>query len=85
MPNERSRWVLLGRDIGSASGWDQHDTFVFGLYDFTPAEGLGLPSGDVTIDVIAGTIGIHNDNGSLIESADLITALKDAKQVSPEA
>jgi hypothetical protein len=36
MENERIRWYLMGVDIGTASGWDQMDTFSMIIYDFIP-------------------------------------------------
>jgi hypothetical protein len=34
---ERIEWVVLGRLIGTGTGWDQQDELSFTIYDFEPS------------------------------------------------
>jgi hypothetical protein len=77
-------WIICGRAIGRASGWDQSDTFSFMLYDFEPAVGFNGPSGDVLFDVVNGTIESFNDDGTVKLSCDLIDAIKDLQVARQE-
>lgn len=70
-----TEWKLIGRIAGTATGWDQQDTFIITLYDFKPAKGVKLPSGDVTVDFEAGTVCVHDADGEPIETADIVAAL----------
>jgi len=73
---ERLSWIVCGRQIGSASGWDQADTFVIQLYDFEPGEGYVGPSGDcVAIDFENVTIETFDNAGERVISVDLIDAI----------
>lgn len=72
---ERSEWTVLGRMIGTATGWDQADTFVIALYDFQPAKGVALPAGILTIDFANGTAETFDDNGVVLVSKDIVAAV----------
>lgn len=59
MPNQDPEDVIiLGTHIGAETGgWEQIDTFVILLYDFTPNEigrSLGMIAGDLQIDFESG-------------------------------
>lgn len=73
--SERLDWELMGRLIGTATGWDQHDTWIMMLYDFEPLEGLALPSGDVTFDFERGTATTYNDDGVATDVVDFLDAI----------
>lgn len=73
---EMMDWIVCGRAVGSASGWDQSDTFAMMLYDFKPAEGYNGPAGDVLFRFENGTIESFNKDGSVKLSADLIDGIK---------
>lgn len=75
MSEERLPWNLLGREIGTATGWDQADTFIVQLYDFVPASGVDLPEGTLTIDFESGDAMTHDDEGNVTASKDLVSAL----------
>ena len=55
---EREEYTILGRLLGTATGWDQADDWAITLYDFEPAEGVMLPK--------CRTLFIAYDTGSLI-------------------
>lgn len=71
-------WIVCGRAIGSASGWDQSDTFELMLYDFVPAAGVNIPEGTVTFRFENGTVHTWKDDGSVDWQGDLIDTIKDA-------
>ena len=82
---ERSEWIILGRVVGTATGWDQADTFVMQLYDFEPADGVGLPSNScISFDFEHGKAETFDDAGKLDVSLDIITALLGAKQANKQ-
>lgn len=67
---------VLGRAIGTATGWDQADTFAITLYDFTPYEKFkDLPSGDVVICFETGKIETFDDDGEISVSVDIVSIL----------
>lgn len=76
---KRQDWVVCGRAIGSATGWDQSDTFGLMLYNFKPAPGYSGPTGEtVVFHFERGTIESFKGDGTVKESVDLIDAIKDA-------
>lgn len=73
-------WIVCGRSIGKASGWDRSDTFELMLYDFEPAPGVGIPASEcLTFRFENGTIEKYADNGEIVWSADLLDTLQSAK------
>jgi hypothetical protein len=68
-------WTILGREIGTATGWDQADTFIMQLYDFMPAAGVDLPSGTISINFETGMVESWDDNGQIIKARDIVTAV----------
>jgi len=38
---------ILGRKIGTYTGWDQSDPFTIQIYDFVPVEEVNLPAVDL--------------------------------------
>lgn len=38
--------IVLGRTLGTCLGWDQANDFALVYYNFTPAEGIKLPTAD---------------------------------------
>lgn len=70
--SDRFNWTVCGRAIGTATGWDQIDTFTIVLYEFIPAEGLELPTGDASIDFESGKMETFDDEGVCLESVDFI-------------
>lgn len=52
---------VLGRTIGTASGWDQVDDEILFFYDFVPNAKVMLPSGDLQWDYLNGIIEVIRD------------------------
>lgn len=46
MDRSRIELVILGRRIGTYSGWDIDDTAAFSFYDFEPIGGFDVPPSD---------------------------------------
>jgi hypothetical protein len=79
--SERQEWIILGRVIGTATGWDQGDTFVIQIYDFEPAPGVNLPADEcISFDFEKGLAQTYDDAGQTKESFDIISALQGARQ-----
>lgn len=56
MSDTRQPYHILGRLAGTATGWDQQDTFAMTLYDFEPAKGCTIPAtNNLLIDFEEGT------------------------------
>lgn len=75
-------WVIMGRAIGTASSWDQVDTWEIVLYDFTPAGGVALPTGDVNFNFETGLATTYSDSGTIIETVDIVDAIAHLPQTS---
>lgn len=75
----RLEWVICGRFIGYASGWDQLDTLTMQLYDFEPVEGCLIAPGDVCIYFDNGMVEVVDDSGDVTFSMDLLEAIKDCQ------
>lgn len=74
--SKRSDWKLLGRTIGTGTGWDDNDFIAFVIYDFEPRTGLALPKGNVYVDLTQGTMQLTDDKGVAFEVVDLVQALQ---------
>lgn len=82
--NKPEETTILGRHVGTSTGWDQGDTFAIVLYDFKPAEGIDIPAGDLNVDYDTGKMSIWKDDGSgKTWEADMITVLAKLPQVLP--
>lgn len=73
--DEMVDWIVCGRAVGRASGWDQSDTFTLMLHDFEPADGCVIPPGTPVFRFENGTVETYNDDGSVAWSMDLIGAI----------
>lgn len=82
---EIHNWTVMGREVGTASGWDMSDTFAMMLYDFSPAKGYVGPSGDVLFNFEAGTIESFKADGTVIQSVDMLDAIKDLPRTIAKA
>lgn len=83
----RQKWIICGRVIGTATGWNQSDTsFAMSLFDFKPAKGVALPAGDHFISFEDGTVEYWDEGGETVtQSFDLIDALQNAERRKPKA
>lgn len=76
MSRKRLEWTVLGRKVGTATGWDQADTFVMTLYDFQPATGVDLPTAEfMTFDFEHGTAETFDETGKVTFTTDLVAAI----------
>lgn len=66
--------TVLGRVIGTSTGWEQADTFALILYGFEPADNVDLPAGDPCINFETGKIEYWNESG-VEHSFDLLNVL----------
>jgi hypothetical protein len=76
--NKRCPWRLLGRVVGTATGWDQVDHDEIALYDFEPCPFLvpWLPKGDVSFNWTEGLAKYYDpDTGDVKQRVDLIPIL----------
>lgn len=73
---ERSEFRVLGRKVGSASGWDDVTDHGIILYDFQPAPGVPIPPGDTVFEFESGVIE-QSDESGVIWSKDMIEVLRD--------
>lgn len=74
---ERMDVTIMGRRIGTASGWDVPVDHMLCFYDFVPEPGVPIQS-DVTLAVCfdSGTFETYNDdNGEVVWSADAVPIL----------
>lgn len=79
MENKRLTYTILGRNIGTATGWDELDLDVMVLYEFEPAEGINLPKGDLYVNYIKGIFQNAEDDNSV--AFDMIDVLKNVERV----
>jgi hypothetical protein len=74
MSDERVPWIVLGREIGTGTGWDgELDSFT--IYNFKPEHEVKLPEGDLHIDFIKGLFLQYTDDGEETFQADMIEIL----------
>jgi hypothetical protein len=87
MADERTEFTVLGRLIGTATDWDSDNGWSLMLYDFTPADGVDLPSGSISIDFEEGAIdGFESDGVTATTTRDIIDVLgrvKKAEETKP--
>lgn len=75
--DEDKDWIICGRLIGTATGWDQDDTFSMQVYGLKPDSAYQGPVADcVTFDFEKGLAQSFTDNGDVASSIDLIEAVK---------
>lgn len=68
--SERIDVIILGRRLGTASGWDGDPGEIFWYYDFQASPGINLPFQDLAIDFNGGYIGTTNpDDGEFVKES----------------
>lgn len=78
--DKRMEVSLLGRKLGTASGWDGDLGECMWFYDFEPAESVILPKGELQVDFIRGLLGIQDgESGEIIEPKDIVEFLHGVK------
>lgn len=79
--DERIEVDILGRNLGTASGWDGEPFETIWFYDFEPSEGIDLQKGQLQVNFQTGEIGIADDGGEVQLPLDIISFLSEvAKQ-----
>ena len=79
--DKRVEWILLGRKIGTGTGWDDVDVLVITIYDFEPAQFCKLPIGTVTFDLNKGIASSYDDGGNELVSLDIMDAIGACERV----
>lgn len=68
--------IILGRKIGTASGWDEQDPLSLAFHDFIPSEDVLLEKcASIFVNYSSGVIEGYNDAG------DTVIFTKDAVEV----
>jgi len=76
MTDKRVEFTVLGRIIGTGTGWDEMDNCHLIIYDFQPGERFPhIPEGDLGVNFNAGTFEYHDDQGNMIASYDIVKEL----------
>lgn len=76
--------IILGRLVGTSTGWDQQDTMIFSNYDFVPGKGCSIPAAKcVNFDFETGKWSTSND-GETVQEGDIIYALQGCENKAPE-
>ena len=70
-----------GRYLGQAGSWEQIDENTLCFYNFTPADGINLPKGVLTIDYDEGYLYVQNhDTDVELARHDIPTFLSTIKR-----
>ncbi len=70
--------IILGRKIGTCTGWDEYETDVFGFYDVNcKLPNMPIDNKDISIDYKKGILEIWSDVEENIITYDLVSVLKD--------
>lgn len=74
--DERHPLKILGRTIGTYSGWDGEDLCVI-YYAFKPVDVLAaeLPEGDINVEYENGYFSFYDADGQLYKRFDMIAIL----------
>lgn len=71
---------ILGRVIGTASGWDSLDQESMAFYYFDPVEGVDIPASEcLGVLFEEGRFVTYDEEGKETWSADIISVLRDVK------
>lgn len=73
--DKREPVTILGKFVGTATGWDQVDDLAIVLYEFEPYEGFEVPTDNLTVDFVAGTVKNYDDEGNETFNTDMITVM----------
>ena len=66
---------ILGRNLGTAFGWDGEPSELIWFYDFEPRDGIALEKGVLQVNFIKGEVGMQNDDGEVSFPLDIISFL----------
>lgn len=76
-------WIVLGRVVGRATGWDQMDTLGMQLYGFKAHPGSGLPDEDPVFDFENGVIEFYDSNGERTARFDMVEVMSRLQRKEP--
>lgn len=74
--SKRINFPVLGRAIGTVTGWDEADDYCIILHNFIPSAGLPMPTGELVINYDRGLIQTFGDGGVETFQADMVEALR---------
>lgn len=66
---------ILGRNLGTASGWDGEPSECISFYEFQPRDGIKLKFGELQVDFTKGLICLQDPEGEIEEPKDLVEFL----------
>lgn len=70
--------IILGRLLGTASGWDGADDPAVAYYDFEPEAGVRLQAGSfVEFSLDTGNVVYYNEDGDKTVTVDLVSLCQD--------
>lgn len=70
---DRIEVEVLGIELGTAEGWDDHGDFMLQFYDFIPHEGVPIQPGDICFAFNKGVAEYyHPETGAVVGSLNLI-------------
>lgn len=75
MSEDRVEFTILGRVIGTGTGWDKMEECHILIYDFESVEEYALPNGDLSVDFNEGKFEYHNEDGDVLNSFDIIQVM----------
>lgn len=65
--------IVLGRRLGTSSGWDQVDDWAFTFSDFKPTAGVDVPDCKcLFVALDSGFIAAENEEGATLATGDLV-------------
>jgi len=66
--NNTMNVTIMGRLVGTATGWDQSGDTSMQFYDFEPAIGVSVPMDTnlITWDYLTGTVEFYNHDGTVV-------------------
>ena len=67
--------VVLGRHIGTASGWDEVGDQMVCFYTFIPTNGVQLLEGTLTVCFETGQAETSADDGVVLSTVDIVPIL----------
>lgn len=80
----KNNLIILGRMIGTHTGWDHVDTASFIFYDFEPVSefnGSLIAQGSIYVDYDLGKIEAYDDDGKVTYTIDIIEAIQNCNKV----
>lgn len=83
MLNKRTDLTILGRKIGTSTGWDGDPGEHIWFYDFIPDANVHLPAGDLYFDEHRGVLYISDDKGNPIQAWDVLSVLANVPRTEP--